>query len=294
MRIVAAVNETAGAVVPAAADTDGWMALRRAVDGFLARRYRAQSFDTTVDTIRIGRVPVWIARPTAAPAGSDTHVLLDFHGGAFFFGGGDVCRLLACESAQNLGVTTWGVDYRLAPEHPYPAAIDDGYAVYEALLGGYPPRRIFVSGTSAGGNIAAAVLVRAAEAGLPMPAGLLLRSPGIDLTESGDTFRTLDGLDMVHPMPEMNRIYAGGHPLEEPELSPLFADLSGFPPTFLQSGTRDLFLSNTVRFHRRLRAADVEADLHIWDGMPHGGFPGSPEDDEVVAEERRFLLSHLG
>jgi acetyl esterase/lipase len=98
---------------------------------------------------------------------------------------------------------------------------------------------------------------------------------------------------LVSRLTESIALYAQGHDLRDPYLSPLFGDLSGFPPTFLQTGTRDLFLSNTVRMHRALRDAGVDAELHVWEAMPHGGFFGAPEDDEIGVEVRRFLDKHL-
>jgi acetyl esterase/lipase len=162
--------------------------------------------------------------------------------------------------------------------------------VYRALLEVRSPDRIVVGGGSAGGNLAAATVVRARDEGLPLPAGVVLLTPAVDLTESGDSFTTNLGIDSVLGLlMQTNLLYANGHDLAHPYLSPLFADLAGFPPTFLQSGTRDLFLSNTVRMHRKLREAGVDAELHVWEAMPHGGFGGAPEDAEVRAELRRFL-----
>ena len=163
----------------------------------------------------------------------------------------------------------YGVDYRVPPDGPYPAALDDCISAYRALLAEVPAERIVVSGTSAGGNLAGALLLRARDEGLAMPAGALLLTPELDLTESGDSFDTLMGLDVVLSarLMEMNLVYAGGADLAHPYLSPLFGDIAGFPPTLLQAGTRDLFLSNAVRMHRRLRSAGVRAELHVWEGM---------------------------
>jgi acetyl esterase/lipase len=125
-----------------------------------------------------------------------------------------------------------------------------------------------------------------------MPACLVLLSPQVDLTESGDSFQTHSMMDVVLPRSLMpnNLLYANGRYLADPGLSPLFADLRGLPPTFLQTGTRDLFLSNTVRMHRALRKAGVVADLHVFEAMPHGGFGGgTPEDRDLEAEVRRFV-----
>jgi len=167
--------------------------------------------------------------------------------------------------------------------------------VYRAALSHHAPRRIVVGGRSAGGNLAAAMLLRAKAEGLPMLAGLVLLSPEVDLTESGDSFAVNAGVDVMLPGSLManNRLYAGGADLADPYLSPLFGDVTGFPPTFLLTGTRDLFLSNTVRMHRRLLTAKVPAELHVFEAMPHGGFGGSPEDREAAREVTRFVHKRL-
>ena len=129
-----------------------------------------------------------------------------------------------------------------------------------------------------------------------MPACMVLLSPQVDLTESGDSFQTNRTIDVVLPRSLMpnNLLYANGRDLAEPFLSPLFGDLRGFPPTLLQAGTRDLFLSNTVRMHRALRRAGVAAELHVFEAMPHGGFGGgTPEDLELETEMRRFVADRL-
>ena len=126
-----------------------------------------------------------------------------------------------------------------------------------------------------------------------MPAGVLLFTPMTDLTEAGDSFRTLEDLDVIlrRSLFECGALYADGADLKNPYISANYGDFSkGFPPTFLQSGTRDLFLSNTVLLHRAMRRAGIDADLHIWEAMPHGGFGGaSPEDQDMTQEARRFL-----
>jgi acetyl esterase/lipase len=192
---------------------------------------------------------------------------------------------------------TVSVDYRMPPGHPFPVALEECFAVYEDLLRGDPERRIVVGGSSAGGNLAAAVTLLIRDRGLPLPAAVVLLTPEIDLTESGDTFRTNDLLDVTlkKGLPECNALYGAGRDLRDPYLSPLFADFGrGFPPTFIQSGTRDLFLSNSVLMHRKLRRAGVEAELHVWEAMPHGGFGfGSvPENDEINDEVRHFIARH--
>jgi monoterpene epsilon-lactone hydrolase len=243
--------------------------------------------------IEVADVPVSVLRPHQVRDSADTPIYLDIHGGALVFGGGDVCAVMASASALRRNMITWAIDYRMPPLYPYPAGLDDCLAVYGALLEQRQPADIFVGGVSAGGNLAAALMLRAKDAGLPMPAALVLGTPEVDLTESGDTFRTNDGIDhTLGSLMEVNLLYANGHALDDPYLSPLFGDVTGFPPTLLFCGTRDLFLSNTVRMHRKLRAAGVDAQLHVWEAMPHGGFGGAPEDLEILTEINHFLDSH--
>jgi acetyl esterase/lipase len=140
--------------------------------------------------------------------------------------------------------------------------------------------------------------LRARDENLPLPAAALLLTPELDLTESGDTFYTNETIDVAlpHGLPRANSLYANGHDLSHPYLSPLFGDFRpGFPPTFLQSGTRDLFLSNTVRMHRALLNAGQKAELHVWEAMPHAGFGGgTPEDVEMFQAARDFLVREAG
>jgi acetyl esterase/lipase len=189
------------------------------------------------------------------------------------------------------------VDYRLAPAHPYPAALQDCVAVYRELLKTWDPARIVIGGSSAGGNLAAAATLMIRDGGLPMPAAVILLTPEIDLTEAGDTFQTNILLDVMLKggLPTCNAAYAAGHDLTDPYVSPLFGDFTrGFPPTFIQSGPRDLFLSNSVLMHRKLRKAGVEAELHVWEAMPHAGFGNddAPENREIDEELRRFIARH--
>jgi epsilon-lactone hydrolase len=277
---------------PAAGDTEGWLALADHANRSTARRFPIDALTVTVENLEINGVSVYAARPREV---ADERVFLWMHPGGLLVGGGEACRATTARTAMSMGMATWGLDYRLPPLHPYPAALDDAVTAYRRLVRDHDPARVVVGGDSAGGNIAAALLLRARDAGLPMPAALVLNTPQVDLTEAGDTFRTLAGVDNVLRGPRpTNELYAAGADPRDPYLSPVLGDLSGFPPTFLRSGTRDLFLSNTVRMHRALRKAGVEAELHVFEAMPHGGFGGdSPEDREADAEQRHFLSRHL-
>lgn len=278
--------------LPDPADHAAWTDLKTAADASYATGIEALAgtLRSTVDTITIGGAAIHVATP-AVPF-DPACAYIDLHGGALIFGGGAACRAGARMQADQHGVRCYGVDYRTPPEHPFPAALDDCVAAYRHVLAHHAAGKIVIGGRSAGGNLAVAMLLRAREAGLPMPAGLVLLSPQADLTESGDSFVVNRLVDVVLPGSLMacNRLYAGAADLTDPHVSPLFGDLAGLPATFLQSGTRDLFLSNTVRLHRALRCAGVAAELHMFEAMPHGGFGGgTPEDRDLQAEVARFV-----
>jgi epsilon-lactone hydrolase len=251
-----------------------------------------------LETIRVGDCKLYVATPPDLSGPAATYAYMDVHGGALVFGGGRFAQLITIWRAMALGCRVFGVDYRMPPAFPYPAPLDDCVAAYRYLLGRYHRAHLAVGGLSAGGNLAAAALLRARDEGLPMPAAAVLLTPELDLTESGDSFVTNRIVDVAlpEPSPEANHLYANGADLAHPYLSPLFGDFTkGFPPTFLQTGTRDLFLSNTVRMHRALLKAGQEAELHVWEAMPHAGFGGgSPEDVEMQEAVRGFLKRAAG
>jgi monoterpene epsilon-lactone hydrolase len=278
---------------PPIEDKPGWKAYVSALDRAVVPLLRSMSAAATHVEERIADgARVFEITPAARPSGRG--IILDIHGGALILCGGELCRLMGMGSAERLQRPVWSVDYRMPPDHPYPAALDDCLAAYRTLLRERSSAEIVVSGGSAGGNLAAALMLRARDEGLPLPAGLLLATPEIDLTESGDSFHTNSGVDPgLRSLMPVNLLYANGHDLSHPYLSPLFGDLKGFPRTLLTTGTRDLYLSNTVRMHRKLRAAGVLAELHVTEAGPHTGFPGAPEAREIELEILRFLREVL-
>jgi acetyl esterase/lipase len=282
---------------PAVDDLDGWRTTIATSNAGVAAMFdmRTAGKQPTVDVITAGDVPVYVVTPEHSSGADDIGTYLDVHGGAFTMGYGDACRAMTKLTAEQVHMKTWGVDYRTPPDHRFPAALDDCVAVYRRLLDMEAPERIVVGGQSAGGNLAAALVLRARDEGLPLPAALVLLTPEVDLTESGDSFATMLGIDPVltSSLADSIALYAGDHDLTDPYLSPLFGDFTGFPPTMLQAGTRDLFLSNAVRLHRAMRSAGVDAELHVFEAMPHGGFFGAPEDDELAREVTRFVRAHL-
>jgi acetyl esterase/lipase len=275
---------------PAHGDTEAWLkyievanANMKAMIDALPEPGEAQ---VHVETLTVEGALCFKAR--GAPSND---VLFEIHGGALIGGGGELCRAMAARMSARFGATVYSPDYRMPPLHPYPTPLDDCLAAYRATLDQHAPERIVVHGGSAGGNLAAALMLRAREGGLPLPAGLILESPELDLTESGDSFGTNVVIDVVlqQGLGPANRLYANGHDLASPWLSPLFGDFSGgWPPTLLTAGTRDLFLSNAVRMLHRLREANVAAELLVYEAMPHGGFFGTPEDRRLGQDMRAF------
>jgi monoterpene epsilon-lactone hydrolase len=275
-------------------DIEGWRAMIAAANEGIKFGFDMLTADVTftIDAVTLAGAPVFDITPEGADTGAGAPIYFDMHGGALIMGGGDACLAMAKNTAAMVQMHTYSVDYRMPPVHPYPAALDDCVAVYKALLETHAPEQIVIGGQSAGGNLAAALMLRARAEGLPLPAAVVLLSPEADLTESGDTFETLMGVDPVLTarLDGSIGLYAAGRDLTDPYLSPLFGEYSlPFPPVMLQAGTRDLLLSNTVRLHRKLRDAGIDAELHVWEAMPHGGFFGAPEDRELGAEVRRFI-----
>ncbi len=284
---------------PPIEDKAAWNALIAQMNAGMvaAMRPALEALPASVWLETIAGVPVQVAEPTAIPAGNRDKALVYFHGGGLVLLGGEAVALFARMEAATTACRVYAVDYRNPPDHPYPAAIDDCVAVYRALLDRYAPAQLVISGASGGGNLAAAVPLKVRDLGLPLPAAVGLFTPEVDLTESGDTFQTNQEIDVVlrRGLPIFNALYANGHDLADPYLSPLFGDFTkGFPPTFIQTGTRDLFLSNSVRIHRALRRAGIAAELHVGEAMPHGGFGNAPEDHELRVEFRRFLARYAG
>jgi acetyl esterase/lipase len=285
-----------GADYPALDDALGWKRRIAATDAVILQMFASRpAFVGEVRDLSEGGARGFELLPSGVDP-ADRRVYLEIHGGALVMGGGDVCRTMATVAAGVVGARVVAVDYRMAPEHPFPAGLDDCLAFYRRLLREHDPKEIIVGGGSAGGNLAAATILRARDEGLPLPAAAVLISPEVDLTESGDSFHTNAGIDGMGSLMPVNLLYAGGRDLADPYVSPLFADFAkGFPPTLLTAGTRDLFLSNAVRMHRRLRAAGVPAELHVLEAAAHGAFGGAtPEETELDADVRRFCDRHWG
>ena len=201
------------------------------------------------------------------------HVVLYFHGGVYVIGDAVIAAELASQVGRRTQAEVISVDYRLAPEHPYPAAVDDALAAYEALLqNGVAPSDIVFAGESAGGALAIATLVNARDHGLPLPAAALAMSPYADLTLAGATMETKREVDplMSRELLEPRVIdYTAGQDAALGLVSPVFAELSGLPPLIIQAGTHEVLLDDAVRLTRQAATADVEVTLDITARVPH-------------------------
>lgn len=238
-----------------------------------------------------------VAAEWVAPAGPrPERVVLYFHGGGYASGSLATHRALVVRLAQATPARVLHVDYRLAPEHPFPAALEDARAVYSALLAsGGEPATLAVGGDSAGGGLALALLTAARDAGQPLPAAWFGLSPWTDLGHGGDSIvlrAAEDPLFTRDSLEHMAALYAGGHPRNHPGLSPLFAELAGLPPALLQVGTAEILLDDSTRLAARLEAAGVEVELEVWEGMFHGWqllASMLPEGQEAIAKLAAFL-----
>jgi epsilon-lactone hydrolase len=226
--------------------------------------------DVTVTAATLGGVPT---AEIAVDGVEPRHVVLYFHGGVYVIGDAFLAADLASQVGRRAQAKVISVDYRLAPEHPYPAAVDDALAAYEALLDdGTAPSDVAFAGESAGGGLAVATLVNARDHDLPLPAAAYVMSPYVDLTLSGTTMDTKGDVDPLFTRELLQaRVtdYTAGQDAALPLISPVFADLSGLPPLLIQAGTHELLLDDAVRLAQQAVAADVEVTLDITPLVPH-------------------------
>jgi phosphinothricin tripeptide acetyl hydrolase len=226
--------------------------------------------DVKVERVNAPAAPAeWLRPPSAAPG----RVVLYLHGGGYVIGSPRSHRHLAAAIAGAAGASALLLDYRLAPEHPFPAAVEDATSAYRWLLDqAIAPERIVIAGDSAGGGLTVATLLALREARVPLPAGGVCISPWVDLTCSGASYRTMAAADPIvrrAGVEEMARAYLGATPPRTPLASPLFADLRGLPPLLIHVGSDEVLLDDAVQLAERAKAAGVDATLEIYDRMIH-------------------------
>jgi acetyl esterase/lipase len=253
--------------------------------------------DVTVTAAALGGVPT---AEITVDGIEPRHVVLYFHGGVYVMSDAFLAAGLASAVGRRTHAKVISVDYRLAPEHPYPAAVDDALAAYEALLdNGVAPSDIVFAGESAGGGLAIATLVNARDHGLPLPAAALVMSPYVDLTLAGTTMETkaeADPLLSQELLQARVRDYTAGQDAALPLISPVFADLSGLPPLIIQAGSHEVLLDDAIRLAQQAATADVQVALDITPRVPHVFQAYSPILDEAAAALDRagqLLSAHL-
>jgi len=201
------------------------------------------------------------------------YIILHCHGGGYSTGSSLYARTLTSKLAASTSMDVLCFDYRLAPEHPYPAAVEDAIKAWDYLmLFGYGARDVILTGDSAGGNLALALTLRLKKEGRLLPRGIVLMSPWTDLTSSGDSFETKAELDPVLNRAYIDRMvqaYAGGQELKNPLISPLYGDFAGFPPTYIQVGENEILLSDSIRLHQAFVDANVSVRMDVYPNMWH-------------------------
>jgi len=269
--------------------------------GEMREAYRAMgdAFPLPADVV-VNRATLG-GRPTEWLTVSDAprHIVLLVHGGGYCIGGLDSHRHLAGEIARQTGSRVAVIDYRLAPEHPYPAGLDDLGLAYGELLEMAGNDRIALVGDSAGAGLAMALLAELLREGRPLPASLYCMSPWADLSGTA-TSRTLkrdaDPLASIDQLAKMAGHYAGGIPVSDPRISSAFADFRGSPPVFIQAGTAEVLMDDALNLAKSLADADVDVDVELRAGMIHVWpwfFPAIPEGAEALARACAFLSRHF-
>ena len=249
--------------------------------------------DVATESVTVNGVPAeWVSTPDANPQ----RVVLYLHGGAYVIGSIKTHRDLAGRISRASGARVLNCDYRLAPEHPHPAAVDDALAAYRWLIDQRrAPAQLAVAGDSAGGGLTIATLVAIRDAGLPLPAAGICLSPWVDLEGIGESMTTaahLDPMVQKEHLVRMAKLYLGEHDPRSPLAAPLYADLSGLPPLLIQVGTAETLLDDSTRIAERARKAGVTVTLDVWDDMIHvfqAFAPILPEGQQAVDQIGEYL-----
>jgi monoterpene epsilon-lactone hydrolase len=262
----------------------------------------AERLHVKVEKTMIDGVRAFVVIPDVIAPDNRNRLLIHVHGGCYVLSPGEAGLPEAMFMAGFGHFKVIAVDYRMPPEAYFPAALDDGMTVYKNAIKTTNPKNVAIFGSSAGGALTLEMILKAKQDGLPMPGAIAPGTPMSDVTKVGDTFVTNAMLDNVLVSSDGfcdagTKVYANGHDLKDPLLSPVYGDMQGFPPTILTSGTRDLLLSNTVRVHRKLRQAGIEAILQVYEGQSHAQYnrdDTAPETKEAFEEIAGFFDKHLG
>jgi acetyl esterase/lipase len=294
-------NPNSLGVAPATAQEWRELVAAREQDWAVSLKELGDSLGVSISRDTIAGVAVHRVAPAKVAPENTGRLFVYLHGGAYVFRGGDGSVGEGALISAMSGIPAVSIDYRMPPDHPHPAAVLDVLAVYRELLKSHEAAAIGIGGTSAGGGLTLASVHKLKSEGLPLPGALYVGTPWTDLTKTSDSLYTNDSIDRMlvrydGVLAAAARLYAGDTDLKDPLLSPVYGDFSGFPPTYLVTGTRDMFLSDTARVHRKLRVAGVDADLNVYEGLSHAEYAvvvGSPEWQQVYGELVAFLRKHL-
>ncbi|PSU34620.1 alpha/beta hydrolase [Photobacterium lutimaris] len=291
-------------VMPVPESTEAWLAFQSQFNmaGIELAQKGMDRLGVTYEAKSYAGVDTFFVTPKELSPEYQGKWLIHLHGGAFVFGGGESALREAAWIAGGLGAQVISIDYRKPPLHPFPAALEDTVAVWKELMKTQKPEATAIFGTSAGGNLTLATVLKLQQMGLPTPGAIYAGTPVTDLKLTSDSWYTMKGLDPLGQREGLIQatidLYADGEGLANPLLSPIYAEIEDFPPTLFLTGTRDLLLSDTVRMHRLLRSADVETLLHVYDGQSHADYMAGlladvPESDDAIREIGLFFNKHL-
>ena len=305
--MAAAVNAKAGELwygEPKSAEE--WDAIQKGFEEAGGKRAVALAgkLGVTITEEKIAGVTVRVLTPKTIDEDKKDKIIYCIHGGGYVFGEGVAGTTEGTLMAYYNNYKVVAVDYRLAPEHPYPAAIDDAFAVYKELVKKYGAQNIAVLGTSTGGAMTLILALQCIEGGVPVPGALISGTPWSEMDKIGDSYVTNEGVDNIlgtydHLIKASAEVYAGGADLKDPLVSPIYAkgeELAQFPPTLLVTGTRDLFLSNTARMHKLLLMNGAEAELLVYEALSHAQYylvPDAPETADHHKLMDMFLDEHF-
>lgn len=260
-----------------------------------------KDFSVTVTADIINGVVVRYIVPNQLDPRLEQKLFIHLHAGGYVLleGNAGIGEAIILASRSKIKVVS--IDYSMPPANPFPASINDVEKVYRILLEDYSSKNIAIGGTSSGGGLALATIHKLKELNLDVPGAAFVGSGWVDLTKTGDTHYTNEGIDRITVtydtwIKDAAYLYAGKEDLTNPYISPVYGDFDNFPPTYLVSGTRDLFLSDMARVHRKMKKEGVIADLNVYEGMSHAEYfmnPYLPESIQVYEELGKFLIQYL-
>ncbi|MBY6186594.1 alpha/beta hydrolase [Marinobacter hydrocarbonoclasticus] len=284
--------------------TEQWIELQKQFDvqGIEVAMKSVERLGISVEKQVFAGVETFFITPNSVSPEYKDKWMMHIHGGAFVFGGDEAALREAIWVANGLGAKVVSINYRKPPLYPFPAALEDTVSVWKELIKTQNPEETAILGTSAGGNLTLATTLKLLEKDLPLPGALFVGTPAVDLKETSDSWYVLEGLDPLGKRDGLLQatfdLYAGEHNLKNPLISPIYAEITFFPPTIFMTGTRDLLLSDTVRMHRLLRSADIKSELHVYDGQSHGDYllglsADVPESEDAIKEIRQFFNRYI-